>query len=48
MCIFDAGQHWSVDSTQLLSRGRNTPFDGWELQGKVTHTLLDGRLVYGA
>jgi len=48
VCIFDAGQHWSVDSTQLLSRGRNTPFDGWELQGKVTHTLLDGRLVYGA
>jgi dihydroorotase len=29
-----------------VSRGKNTPFLGWELKGKVSHTLLDGKLVY--
>jgi dihydroorotase len=33
---------------QLVSAGKNTPFAGWELTGKVTHTLLEGKLVYTA
>ncbi len=48
VCIFDAGDHWRVTGEALVSRGRNTPFEGWDLQGRVTHTLLDGRLVYSA
>lgn len=46
ICIFDPERYWTVDEKTLLSRGKNTPFLGWELKGKVTHTLLDGRLVY--
>jgi len=46
ICIFDPDRYWTVQSSQLVSRGRNTPFLNWELQGRVTHTLLDGHIVY--
>ncbi len=46
VCIFDPEQHWTVIPEQLVSVGKNTPFAGWELTGKVTHTLLEGKLVY--
>jgi dihydroorotase len=48
VCVFDPEGDWSVELAVLHSRGRNTPFLGWELQGRVTHTLLEGRLVYEA
>jgi dihydroorotase len=48
ICIFDPEQHWTVVPDQLVSAGKNTPFAGWELTGKVTHTLLEGKLVYTA
>ncbi|MFQ5659477.1 MAG: dihydroorotase [Gammaproteobacteria bacterium] len=44
--IINPGKKWQVDKANLLSAGKNTPFDGWELTGKVTHTLLRGRIVY--
>jgi dihydroorotase len=44
--IFDPQQYWRVKGDRLLSAGKNTPFTGWEMPGKVTHTLLKGRLVY--
>ena len=46
VCIFDPQAHWTVVSDKLLSHGKNTPFNGWELIGKVTHTLLDGEIVF--
>jgi dihydroorotase len=46
ICIFDPEQHWTVVPEQLISAGKNTPFGGWELTGTVTHTLLEGKLVY--
>lgn len=46
ICIFDPAQTWIVDNTSMASNGHNTPFAGWEMQGRVTHTLLEGRLVY--
>ncbi len=48
LCIFDPRQHWVVEPEKLLSAGKNTPFAGWELKGKVTHTLLQGRLVFSS
>jgi dihydroorotase-like cyclic amidohydrolase len=32
----------------LASQGHNTPFLGLELRGRVTSTLVDGRVVYPA
>ena len=46
ICIFDPEQHWTVVPEQLVSAGKNTPFADWELAGKVSHTLLEGKLVY--
>ena len=46
ICIFDLEQHWTVIPENFVSAGKNTPFAGWELIGKVTHTLLEGKLVH--
>jgi dihydroorotase len=46
ICIFDPRQRWIVEKEELLSTGKNTPFAGWEMPARVTHTLLKGRLVY--
>lgn len=46
VCIFDPEARWVADDATLLSRGHNTPFFGWEMKGRVTHTLLSGRLVH--
>jgi dihydroorotase len=44
--IFDPIHDWVLTADNMLSRGKNTPFLGWALQGRVTHTLLGGKLVY--
>ncbi len=46
ICIFDPERYWTVAPETLISQGHNTPLMGWELKGRVTHTLLEGRLVY--
>jgi dihydroorotase len=46
ICIFDPEERWTLSEEHILSRGRNTPFLDTQLQGRVTHTLLAGRLVY--
>lgn len=46
ICIFDNDASTSVISKNMLSAGKNTPFDNWELQGAVTHTLLNGEVVF--
>jgi dihydroorotase len=46
ICIFDPEASWTVESESLLSAGKNTPFASWEMTGKVTHTLVDGRIIY--
>lgn len=47
VCVFDREAVWRVDEGTWLSAGRNTPF--WErtFKGRVTHTLLSGRVVFG-
>jgi len=46
VCVFDPDADWLVTADTLRSRGQNSPFIGWHLQGRVTHTLLEGRVVY--
>jgi dihydroorotase len=46
ICVFNPEQAWKVSSQTLLSQGKNTPFLGYEMQGRVTHTLLHGHVVY--
>ena len=37
-----------IDADKLVSKSKNSPFDGRRLQGKVLRTLVDGRTVYSA
>ncbi len=48
LCVYDPKAIWKVEPAALKSQGKNTPFNGYEMQGKVRYTLLDGQLVYGA
>lgn len=43
--IFDPKRRWQVDPARLHSRGRHTPFAGWEMRGQVVATVVGGRLV---
>lgn len=44
--IFDPNEEWVVDPAQFVSKGRNTPFGGRTLKGKVKYTIVGGRVVY--
>jgi dihydroorotase len=46
LCIFDPEQYWKVDATALKSQGKNTPFLGMELPGRVKYTLINGNIVH--
>ncbi|MBI3778843.1 MAG: dihydroorotase [Gammaproteobacteria bacterium] len=47
ICIFDPDARWTLTEDKLVSRGHNTPFLGQEFRGRVTHTLIGGKLVFG-
>src|SRR5438552_2796202 len=46
VCVFDPDLHWVVASSALRSQGKNTPFLGLELSGKVRYTLVAGQVVH--
>ena len=46
ICIFDANEYWKVGAKTLKSQGKNTPFTGLELAGKVRTTLVHGQIVF--
>lgn len=44
--VFDLEKEFTVDPDTFLSKGRSTPFEGWQLQGECCLTLVDGRVAY--
>lgn len=44
--IIDPDQLWTVDSSTFKSKGRNTPFEGWQLRGTIEYTIVDGKIAY--
>ena len=48
VCIFDPAAHWLVEPAALKSQGKNTPFLGLEVPGRVRATLVGGQIVYEA
>jgi len=47
LTVLDLDAPVTVRSAEFQSKGRNTPFEGWELKGNVAATIVGGRLVYG-
>ena len=45
--VFDPAKKWVFRAAESRSKSRNTPFDGWTLQGKVVKTISEGRVVFG-
>lgn len=46
--IFDPDESFKVQVKDFASKGKNSPYDGFELQGKVWKTLTAGKIVYEA
>ena len=46
VAILDVSTTYKVDPTRWRSKSRNSPFRGWELRGRVTHTFVAGKLVH--
>jgi len=46
ICIFDQARYWKIEARALKSQGKNSPFLGLELAGKVRCTMLAGHPVY--
>ena len=44
--IFDPNEEWVVDPEQFASKGRNTPFGGHKLKGRVKYTIVGGNVIY--
>jgi dihydroorotase len=44
--VFDPHAAWVVTNDTLKSQGRNTPYLGRELEGRVLATVVEGRLVF--
>lgn len=46
ICLFDPRKSWVVQPAALASQGKNTPFQGLELTGRVARTIVGGRTVH--
>jgi dihydroorotase len=44
--VFDPKAEWVYNARETKSKSRNTPFDGWTMQGKVRWTISEGRIAY--
>lgn len=45
--IFDPQKVYRINPDTFVSKGKNTPFGGYEVSGEVIYTIVDGRVVYG-
>ena len=46
--IANVDEKWTVDPGKFVSKGKNTPFGGYELCGVVKYTVVDGEIKYQA
>jgi dihydroorotase len=46
ICIFDPNATWKIEAAALKSQGKNTPFNGYTMQGRVCHTIVEGQIAF--
>jgi dihydroorotase len=44
--VFDPKKKWTFEAAKSRSKSKNTPFDSWQMTGKVVATVVGGRIVY--
>ena len=48
LVIADLAEKYVIDPAKFLSKGKNTPFKGFEVYGAIKYTLVDGAIKYKA
>lgn len=46
LTIFDPNEEWVIDPSRFRSKGRNTPFSGMAVKGRVKYTIVGGKIIY--
>ncbi len=44
--VINPNTTWVVEPVNLKSKSKNTPFDGWKMRGKVSYTIVGGKVVF--
>jgi dihydroorotase len=44
--IIDPSLEWTIDAEQFASKSRNCPFQGWQVRGRATHTIVGGEVKW--
>jgi len=44
--VFDTETKTRIDRFKFLSKGKNSPFHGWDVKGSVRYTIVNGKIVY--
>jgi dihydroorotase len=46
VAVVDPEEEWVCEPSRFFSKGRNSPFAGWKLKGRVKMTLVGGQIVH--
>ena len=46
IAVIDPEAKWTINKNEFYSKARNTPFDGFEVQGRVIMTVVGGKVVF--
>lgn len=46
LTLFDLDEEWTINPGQFKSKGRNTPFGGYKVKGRVKYTIVGGKVIY--
>ncbi len=46
LAVFDVENEFVFDKNKMLTKGRNTPYDGWKLYGDTLYTVMGGKITY--
>ena len=44
--LADLNEKYVIDSRKFVSKGKNTPFNGSEVYGRVKATIVDGKVRF--
>jgi dihydroorotase len=44
--VFDPEAEWEVNAARFRTKGRNTPYQGMKLRGRVYYTVVHGKVVH--
>jgi dihydroorotase-like cyclic amidohydrolase len=46
LTVVDYNWQFKIDASKFKSKAKFSPYDGWDVQGKVVKTIVNGQLVF--